>query len=290
MRNTFLLFIFLLSSIAAFGQPGTTITYEDQFGQVTLNYLDVINGKRRYRGNDGTANLDAYWTGTRWDLLYGVGDILYFSTANTALNPPHFSIGNWTTPMMGEPPLLNFSGTGTESVLPVELMRFEGNNKGKNNLLSWKTASESNNMGFDIERSTDGIRFGKIGFVKGNGTTTIAQSYTFEDSTPSEGIAYYRLKQLNFGGRFEYSKIISITQIVKNEVAVFPNPSNGIFTITGLKDTEGKTFVLMNSVGQTTSIKVQNNGQVDMSAYPSGVYYLHIGSTSSKQIIKLLKE
>ncbi len=190
----------------------------------------------------------------------------------------------------------NFTGTA----LPIELTRFEGKNQGAYNHLTWQTASESQNKGFEIERSSlnpskgGKIEWQKIGFVAGNGTTNTRKEYSFEDNTmfssPSgrSGGAYYRLKQLDFDGNFEYSKIIAIDRKGEKAVSIFPNPSNGIFTITGIEDSEEETFTLINTVGQTLSINVQNDGQLDMSSYPSGVYYLRVAS--SGQVMKLVKE
>ncbi len=192
--------------------------------------------------------------------------------------------------------LQNFGLTGTTSnwvacsnaALPVELLSFTGKNTEEGSLLTWQTASETQNKGFDIERSNDGSRFEKIGFVASNGTTLITQSYTFEDNTSKKGISYYRLKQLDVDGGFEYSKIVTITQNGKNDVSVFPNPSNGVFTIIGLEDVKDETYTLMNNVGKTLSMTVQNNNQLDMSAFPSGVYYLRV--QSSGQVMKLVKD
>jgi hypothetical protein len=76
-------------------------------------------------------------------------------------------------------------------------------------LLSWQTATEKNNAGFDIERSTDSTAFSKIGRVKGNGTTTQSHSYTFTDKTAS-GTVYYRLKQTDYDGSATYSSTVEV--------------------------------------------------------------------------------
>jgi hypothetical protein len=181
----------------------------------------------------------------------------------------------------------------TSVVLPIQLLSFEGKALEKSNLLTWRTASETQNKGFDIERSTDGSRFEKIGFVAGSGTTSQTQRYTFEDNitkSPLWGFRglYYRLKQLDEDGRFEYSKIVAITQKGDNAVSVFPNPSKGIFTLSGLKNIEDEQISIVNSIGQNIAITVQNDGQMDLSAYPSGVYYLRIAS--SGQVMKLIHQ
>jgi hypothetical protein len=99
---------------------------------------------------------------------------------------------------------------------------------------------------------------------------------------------YYRLKQLDFDGNFDYSNIISIRTNSKTVIGVSPNPSAAIFTLTGVKDIEDETFTIMNSVGQTLPLVVQGNGQFDISSFPPGIYYLRI--SSSGQVMKLVKE
>lgn len=94
--------------------------------------------------------------------------------------------------------------------------------------LDWATASERDNSGFDIERSEDGINFKKIGFVNGSGTTTSATTYTQNDYQVVAGIHYYyRLKQIDYSGSYDYSNIVSakLTGDVKESVAIYPNPN-----------------------------------------------------------------
>jgi Secretion system C-terminal sorting domain len=175
--------------------------------------------------------------------------------------------------------------------LPIELLSFKGQPTENGNLLTWATANEVQNMGFDVERSKDGVRFDKIGFVAGNGTSSQVQNYLFEDSSPwenSEKVVYYRLKQLDFDGNFDYSNIISIRINGKKLVGIYPNPSTGIFTLTGLKNVEDETFMIMNSVGQALPVVIQNNGEFDLSLFPPGIYYLRI--SSSGQVTRLVKE
>jgi hypothetical protein len=74
----------------------------------------------------------------------------------------------------------------------------------------------------------------------------------------------------------------------KNAVSVSPNPSNGIFTLTGLENIEDEQISIVSSIGQNIAINVQNDGQLDLSAYPSGVYYLRMAS--SGQVMKLVVE
>jgi hypothetical protein len=73
--------------------------------------------------------------------------------------------------------------------------------------LDWQTTSESGNRGFGIERSTDGMAFTTIGFVRGRGSASTAAAYTFSDPKPVQGIGYYRLKQTDLDGNFRYSHV-----------------------------------------------------------------------------------
>ena len=109
---------------------------------------------------------------------------------------------------------------------------FSANHTESRNLLTWATATETNNKGFDIETSKDGVNFQVLEFVRGHGTTSETQNYTFTHrlATNQSGILYYRLKQMDTDGRFEYSKTIVVRSEGKqNSVVVYPNPSNGLY-------------------------------------------------------------
>lgn len=81
--------------------------------------------------------------------------------------------------------------------LPVELSFFNGTNQEKSNLLTWQTVSETNNEGFEIERSNNGENWERIGFVRGNGNSTFINDYQFSDESLQGNAQYYRLKQID---------------------------------------------------------------------------------------------
>jgi glucuronoarabinoxylan endo-1,4-beta-xylanase len=118
------------------------------------------------------------------------------------------------------------------SVLPVELLSFSANVSEGNIKLSWVTAAEINNEGFEIERSIDNKKFVKIGFMKGNGTTTDKQIYSYSDYVTG-GKFYYRLKQINYNGSFEYSNTIDVSAAPEkfNLFQNYPNPFNPVTKI-----------------------------------------------------------
>ena len=105
----------------------------------------------------------------------------------------------------------------------------------KSALLQWSTAIEINNYQFEVERSANGILFEKIGEVAGNGNTTSLHEYSFTDETAAyfasqhnQQVVYYRLKQLDYDGAFEYTETLAANFSGTNFLnsLVFPNPAN----------------------------------------------------------------
>ncbi len=123
-------------------------------------------------------------------------------------------------------PLWRFT-TSVGPSLPLTLLDF--NSKFENNKvkLTWKTVNELNNDRFEIERSSDGTNYRKIGAISGKGNSAIIQNYVYNDDQPLNGKTFYRLKQVDVDGRHEYSKISIV--IVDNPLpfVVYPNPVSG---------------------------------------------------------------
>lgn len=122
-----------------------------------------------------------------------------------------------------------FAVTPSGAALPVELIDFYAETIKENAVkLAWQTATEINNEGFEIERSEDGIDFETIAFVAGNGNSNAIQNYSFIDEDLNSGVYYYRLKQIDYNGAFEHSKIVNAT-VKKLEGIVLshfiPNPA-----------------------------------------------------------------
>ena len=114
-------------------------------------------------------------------------------------------------------------------LIPVELTSFAASVNGKNVDLSWITATETNNSGFEVERKSANSNWQKISFINGNGTTTERQSYFYSDKNLSEGKYSYRLKQIDYNGTFEYSKIVEAQVVAPNKFELaqnYPNPFN----------------------------------------------------------------
>ena len=123
----------------------------------------------------------------------------------------------------------NLTGNISYDLLPVELSSFTATENGNIIELKWRTETEVNNYGFEIQRSTDGLSWDKIGFVPGSGNNNAPKDYSFTDQSLPNGILYYRLKQKDLDGKFEYSKVISLNPNVASDVVLYqnyPNPFN----------------------------------------------------------------
>lgn len=118
----------------------------------------------------------------------------------------------------------------SQDPVPVELTSFLATLQSHNVILIWTTATELNNFGFEIERSTNKTDWRIIGFKEGNGTTTETHNYSFVDNLYEINFQkiYYRLKQINYDGSFEYLNAIEV-DIPPSEFDLFqnyPNPFN----------------------------------------------------------------
>jgi hypothetical protein len=169
-----------------------------------------------------------------------------------------------------------FSG----SVLPIELTAFDVQiTEGSKNHLTWSTASEKNNQGFEVERSADGVKFEKIGFVKGNGTSSETKQYTYEDYRLSSAVTYYRLKQVDFDGTFTYSKVVSVVGEGGTKLKAYPNP---VATVLMLETAVKGNYEVINLLGQTVLRGQATAQMIDVSALPQGNYILKVGSEQVK--------
>ncbi len=176
----------------------------------------------------------------------------------------------------------------TNSVVPVKLLNFDAVSANKQTILNWSTASELNNQGFDIQKSTDGKSFESIGFVKGNGTTDKVSQYTFTDFSTTSGTVFYRLKQIDFDGAFTYSPVVS----VKNKelsVELTPNPFSGTLVINS--ETTITQVEIADITGKTRMSHSfdTNKAMINTDELSSGIYFVKIysGETiTTRRIVK----
>lgn len=119
--------------------------------------------------------------------------------------------------------------------LPIELIAFEAHLEGNQVKIEWSTATEKNNDYFTIERSINGLTFEEIAEVPGAGNSNKKLDYETVDFEPSQGVSYYRLKQTDYDGKYEYFDMIAISyELAANNncvLTVYPNPCLGRCTI-----------------------------------------------------------
>lgn len=194
--------------------------------------------------------------------------------------------------------------TAWGDILPVELTSFAANNLNGSVELIWKTASEKNNNGFEIQRKSENTEFASIGFVKGNGTTTNLTSYSFIDKSVNANTTYsYRLKQIDFDGTFTYSNIVNAAgSTLPTTFALaqnFPNPFNPSTSISySLPKAGVVTLAIFNTLGQ--KVKELVNGfqeagnytvSINASDLSSGnyIYKISLNGQSINKKMLLLK-
>jgi len=255
---------------------------------------------------DGTfTNGNWYWLMWQWDNT-STGPSYTAGVANT---------GIYLAQTYGSFPN-SWSGVGTNtseqwteyasyaSVLPVELYTFTAKLNGKEVELEWSTATEVNNYGFEIERAiVNGelriANWEKIGFVQGHGNSNSPKEYSFADNNSQPGKIQYRLKQIDFDGRFEYSWVVEVEVSAPSSFALeqnYPNPFNPVTKIN--YEVPANSFVQLkvyNMLGMEVATLVNEEKiagtyevKFDASNYSSGVYFYRLKSTGKDLTRKMI--
>jgi hypothetical protein len=194
--------------------------------------------------------------------------------------------------------------------LPVSFAGFNAEKMNQSTLLKWNTASEQNNALFEIERSIDGISYQKIGVVKGSGNSSKLVSYTYTDELPQMNDRnYYRLKQLDYDGKYSYSSIEvvdftnsgTIKDAKSNEFLfnVYPVPSSNVITIDLANTYTGNVNIrIFDNVGKlvethpATIAKAYSSIEENISHLKAGMYLIEVVSDGGayKGQAKFIKE
>jgi len=171
--------------------------------------------------------------------------------------------------------------------LPIELLFFRARctngNRNKKVTITWTTGTETNNSYFTIEQSTDGITYKIIGTVNGAGNSNQTLYYSFVDTEPVTGsVSYYRLKQTDFNGTYQYSPVVQVTCIedknAQSEIFIYPNPNNGHFIIEGAA-ADDNLFITDLLGREILNKKIPSiKTEVDVSHLADGLYFIRIKS------------
>jgi hypothetical protein len=180
--------------------------------------------------------------------------------------------------------------------LPIELISFKATPVNNGNLLHWQTATEQNNRGFEVERSSDNIKWEVIHFEKGNGTSNLTHDYSFLDGKLLVGTTYYRLRQVDTDGGFDYSPIVSVEMKGAGNIRFFPNPARQGSASLFFSETQEADCVLdiFDAVGRMTHHQnIQLSGgdlslPIDLSNYAPGLYSARLTMNNAVQTVRLL--
>lgn len=276
--------------------PGVCLTRGSQsvlYNEVTENYLD------------GDGNCD--WTPGNTTWAYGnISDWATLTYQNL------YDLNGCTPPSMVNQPMVlhimpddiylqltfslwagsssgNFTYTRTTQIpLGIKLNSFEVKQNNGNCMLDWVTASEKDNKGFYVERSHDGRNFETLGFVSATANAAAVSAYTYTDAKPYYGFNYYRLKQVDYDGQYDYSWIVN-TSVTNESIKVYPNPATNVIRLESAGSGSG-SWKLSNAVGTSVKTGTLSGKEINISELPPGMYILTImegQSVTVRNIVKL---
>ena len=225
---------------------------------------------------------------------------LQWKTTGTGATTQVFAL-NQVTPWNSNHVIINAINPDEEP-LPVELTSFVANAKNNSITLNWKTATETNNYGFEVERcvqSAERQEWNKIGFVSGNGNSSSDKEYSFTDKNISGGSKFsYRLKQIDNNGTFEYSDIVEV-EVVPQQFELsqnYPNPFNPTTTIRFSLPVQSQLKInIYNMLGEL--VKTLSDGMyeagyynitIDASDLSSGTYIYRLESNDFVETKKMI--
>ena len=255
--------------------------YEIEFTN-ELNGMTVGSSGRTFYTNDGGATWN--FENTSMGTMYGMG---LDQTSQDTIAAYVCGFGS-------------FILRNSHVLVPVELASFTASVIGNNVTLSWMTATELNNLGFQVDRRAEEQSWEKDGFVNGHGTTTEPQIYTFADAGLASGIYNYRIKQMDYDGSYKYYQLEQEVEIGTPESydlsQNYPNPFNPTTKIKYSVPADGfVNIAVYNVLGEkvteiVNSLQKAGNYEVtfDASNLASGMYIYRMESVDFVSVKKMM--
>ena len=308
-------------SLQIYGTPTTggtvSATYSDASGATSLSFTDnsmsfdkrsnlswIIGIANGFVASGLTMTISPY----SMPGVTNVSDLTLCISSGTAP-------GTYAVPFGSNDPVLDLDRTGlasgdiggvtfyvgakAASALPVQLTSFTALLTNNGVHLNWETATEVNNYGFEVERQEAVGNWQKVGFVNGHGNSNSPKSYTFIDATTPVGKVQYRLKQIDFDGKFEYSNVIEVNIESPASLVLYQNSPNPFNPTTEIKFALPKSSEVELSVYNMLGEKVgnllsglMNAGEhkvnFDASNLSSGVYFYKLTTDNNVTIRKMI--
>lgn len=234
-------------------------------------------------------------------LLSGTSTLVVTSTnanplqSNQGVPDPVITIGGTAYDEDDFTSIVNGGGADANGVLPIELASFTGHAIDQKVTLEWTTITEINNDYIALEHSYDGRFFAEITRLDGAGSTNQVQHYSYEHNTPLNGTNYYRLKQVDYDGKFTYHEVISVDIVISESVELYPNPTQDVLNIR-FSDVEdsGLQMQIFDALGRLVFEQYhpagQSSAKLNISNLGSGVYSLRIDKGGDTTIYRFRKD
>ena len=187
---------------------------------------------------------------------------------------------------------LSLGTNGGGNVMPVELISFEGNKEATYNVIEWTTSSEIENDYFTLRKSQDGLSFETIITRQGKGTISTQSDYSFKDFDVKDGICYYELEQTDFDGTTAHLGILAIerrSSDISQELVLSPVPANDVLYLHSTFEMASYADII-NLNGKIISKVAIENKSIDISALPSGIYFIKTETDEGMIVKKFIKE
>lgn len=187
---------------------------------------------------------------------------------------------------------------GGNTNLPIELLSFQAVNQPKEVELKWQTSSELNSDFFEVQRSMDGSNFDVIGKVQAAGESETEITYGLVDRNPLKGLSYYRLRQVDLDGSFEYSQVVSVKRETPGTISIYPNPAKNHLMVDLPEDiTTDSEIQIYNTSGQELlnmnwAAKSGKTISIPIGKLVPGTYFIKInnGELITKRFVKGIGE
>lgn len=270
---------FWIADASSYGTKPTaalTFTYIDAEWSAAGNTITEGNlGAQRF--NTPAGNWDTYIPQGTWANAGVLGTV-----SNAPAVPAHF-FRSWTL-------------VDNSSPLPIELLSNTAECSNNEMLISWSTATETNNDFFTIQRSADGISFHDIGIADGANNSTTTLNYSFVDHSPFSGISYYRLRQTDNNGDSRTFSMFTAKSCQEGagSLNAYNNQQGSIIISIASLSSGNYTAVLFDAMGKKVaerSLHVEkgnNSFSMDVSMINAGVYFVNISSAEQTEVKKVL--